>query len=383
MYDNKIPTAQAVVYVPLAQIYPQFQGLPVAAFPESLSNSNIPPELWSILENAQQLTVRQHLKLFPKACCSCPPCAVQENTYSVYAGLNRDAQAEILRIDEVSDDWNRVCCKPYHPLRLEVRTYVPFPEDGHTSDFTHLGADIRNDWAGLTAGRKQQRMKKYYRNSPPLISILRNDGQRCCAKLPCKWLSTFVCFACCQDGMTIYSGALHDEPNKEVGRPYIQNPQKKIGEVVQPIYAGCLTPTLHLNIGNDAPFSKIEGPCCFGGWSELCFDFRFVTSFFNSPPKTGDVAVITKKKPSNMSMLVTQLISDADVFTIEFNQNAKLTAAEKVTVLTGQLLADYMFFDGNTEKCDSDDDCIYCYCFYCSVVGHLIPCEICIPKRFN
>ena len=52
---------------------------------------------------------RQHVKVLPKKCCTCPPCAVQENTYSVYGGFDQNAQHELLRIDEVSNDWNRCC----------------------------------------------------------------------------------------------------------------------------------------------------------------------------------------------------------------------------------------------------------------------------------
>jgi hypothetical protein len=43
------------------------------------------------------------VKYLPKHCCKCPPCVKEENTYSVYAGKTRDAQAEFLRVDEVSD----------------------------------------------------------------------------------------------------------------------------------------------------------------------------------------------------------------------------------------------------------------------------------------
>ena len=48
------------------------------------------------------------------------------------------------------------------------------------------------------------------------------------------------------------------------------------------------------------PFAKIDGPCFFGGWSELCCDFKFFTSYFKSPTGTGDVALIVKKKPQSM-----------------------------------------------------------------------------------
>lgn len=57
--------------------------------------------MWGILSGMQSITIRQHTKLLPKACCTCPPCAPQENTYSVYAGLTKDSEAEFMRFDEV------------------------------------------------------------------------------------------------------------------------------------------------------------------------------------------------------------------------------------------------------------------------------------------
>jgi hypothetical protein len=74
--------------------------------------------VWGVVQNTNFFTIRQHVKLFPKNCCACPPCVKQENTYSIYAGLNQDSQAEFLRVDEVSDDWNRCCCAPYHPVKV-------------------------------------------------------------------------------------------------------------------------------------------------------------------------------------------------------------------------------------------------------------------------
>lgn len=54
------------------------------------------------MEYSQSFTIRQHVKLLPKHCFRCPPCVEQENTYSIYAGLTKDSEAEILRADEVS-----------------------------------------------------------------------------------------------------------------------------------------------------------------------------------------------------------------------------------------------------------------------------------------
>ena len=85
------------VYVPLTQYQPIFAEVePVK------TDLPIPPDVMGILQAAEVLSIRQHVKLLPKTCCACPPCVKQENTYSVYAGMNRDVEAEFLRIDEVS-----------------------------------------------------------------------------------------------------------------------------------------------------------------------------------------------------------------------------------------------------------------------------------------
>jgi hypothetical protein len=223
---------------------------------------------------------------------------------------------------------------------------------------------------------------------PPLMSIVRTDGQRFC-KFPCKWLSTFVFCGCCQDGVEVFIGQTNDEPESELGRGVDRTQAVKIGSAIQPICGGWYKPTIHLsahedpNNITDEPFAKIEGPLCFGGWSEVCCDFKFFTSYYASPTKTGDVAIIKKKRPRSAAGLFTELFSESDVYTIEFNPDAKLSATQKSSVLAGQLLADYMFFDGNTEKCSQDDSAVYCYCFYCNIMGALIPCEIIIPKGNN
>ena len=112
-----------------------------------------------------------------------------------------------MRADEVSDDCNRCCCSPYHPLRLEFRHYIPVPGDGSTGSYNHLSEDLQRDFAGISgdATRMQVRLRELYKNQPVLFSVVRNDGQRCC-KFPMKCLSTFVCCACCMDGVRIYGG---------------------------------------------------------------------------------------------------------------------------------------------------------------------------------
>ena len=138
-----------------------------------------------------------------------------------------------------------------------------------------------------------------------------------------------------------------------------------------------------MNANTNVPFGKLEGPCFFGGWSEFCFDFKFFVSNLSSPQHTGDIGLITKKKPANSRGFIVELFSDADHYSIQFKEERGLSAEQKLTVLAAQLLLDYMLFDGSTKKCENRNDAVYCYCFYCSILGNMCPCYIAIPKNHN
>lgn len=176
----------------------------------------------------------------------------------------------------------------------------------------------------------------------------------------------------------------------DCGRPYQLPEDRLIGSVLQPKYAGCVRPTLELNNGTDAqglnhqPFGRIVGPCCFGGMSELCLDFRFYSSLWASPQFSADIAMITRKAPQGVGGFFREMFTDADTYTVEFNpsisNDGRLTPSQKLTTLSAQVLIDYMLFDGNTKKCDCNDNGLTIYCFYCSVIGCAMPCCIHIPK---
>ena len=229
-----------------------------------------------MLAASNAISIRQHVKVLPKACCACPPCVKQENTYSIYAGLDRNNQAEFLRVDEISDDWNRCCCAPYHPVKLEVRPYIPVPGDNSGSDYSHMTQDFHQSFASMSLTAKYNALKQVYFANPPVMTMIRHDGERCCCKVPCKYLSTFVCCACCQDGMDVYAGGFAEEEGKERGGPFMDqaDPSRLIGTAIQPNYGGWCWPTIHLTAANQEPYAKIEGPCCFGGWSEMCCSFN-------------------------------------------------------------------------------------------------------------
>ena len=108
---------------------------------------------------------------------------------------------------------------------------------------------------------------------------------------------------------------------------------------------------MHVRVGESLdmerePWGKIEGPRIFGGWSEFCCDFLFTVSSYGSPSRTGDLASIVKIRPRTFAQGAVDLFTEAVNYSIEFNPEAKLTATQKISILTGQLLADYMYFDG-------------------------------------
>ena len=371
-----------VKYIPLNSINPNF-----ATVVEAENVYEVPPDVMGVIKASQRLSIRQHVKVLPKQCFSCPPCVKQENTYSIYAGLNMDNYDEFMRVDEVSDDWNRCCCTPYHPVKLEVRQFIPSPDANlqNTSDWDHLKNDAAKDFGRFTKQRKADYMTESYKRQPVLFTMVRDDGMRCCYKCPCKCLNTFVCFSCCQDGLHIYAGDIPNDP-KELGRFEQLPTEKLIGSAIQPNFGGCCTPTLHLfgpqTEEKPEPFGKIEGPCIFGGWSEMFCNFNFFVSNFKSPGKSGDLGLIVKEKPKSAANALQELISDADNYSIHFS-GLDLTPEQKVTILGGQLLADYMFFDGNTEKCKQEGDTTTCYLCYCSIIGAIIPCQCSISSNSN
>lgn len=230
-----------------------------------------------------------------------------------------------MRADEVSDDCNRCCCKPFHPLRLEFRQYIPIPGDGTVPEigYNHLSSDYQQEIARWnTPQERQSGLHNLYQQQPVLFSMVRDDGQRC-GCFPMKWLSACVCSACCMDGVHIYAGKVEDGPKDiiDCGRPYQLPEERLIGSVLQPKFAGWVRPTLQLKNGvetssqNQEPFGRISGPCCFGGMSEFCFDFRFYTSLWASPQFSADIAMITRKAPQ-VSIVVVMIDYFASLFLI-------------------------------------------------------------------
>jgi hypothetical protein len=64
--------------------------------------------------------------------------------------------------------------------------------------------------------------------------------------------------------------------------------------------------------------------------------------------------------------MIKEAATDADNYSIQFNQDAQLGAPEKLSLIGAQLLTDYMLFDGNTEKCQCTNDGKFCIYYVCS-----------------
>eukprot|EP01038_Epipyxis_sp_PR26KG_P008361 gene8361-11313_t len=366
----------------LTTLYPNLVKLLSTKIPHQYSSSVVSPEVWTLLHHAKSFSVRQQPKHFPKNCHKCPVCVKQPNTYSVYVSYSIDTtiisdnkaeedfqEIEIFRIDELSDDWNRCCCSPHHPFKLEVRQYIPLPGDHNSNpsdliDYSHyLSNQIQTNLLRSNGIDRIVYINKYYNSQPVLFTIIRDDGQR--------------------DGLHVYMGSVVDNNKTDIGRSFPSDRNLLIGSVIQPLYGGWYGHTLHLRDSMsediDEPFGKIEGPCLFGGWTEFCCQFKFYGSSFNSPRFTGDLAKIIKKKNAMTNGHYAEFQSNSSIFTIDFMDNTTLTAAQKVTVLSSQLLSDYMIFDGNTEKYKDDGGAYHCYFSYCSCIGYLFPCALSIP----
>ena len=113
----------------------------------------------------------------------------------------------------------------------------------------------------------------------------------------------------------------------------------------QPAYGGGFTPTINVMERSDeaggkwGSLAKIEGPCIFGGCSELCFDSawpvsRMEASSFEQKLMVGDFATITKKKPASFGQALQEATTDSDTYTIEFKEGIALAPQQKALMLS-------------------------------------------------
>jgi len=119
----------------------------------------------------------------------------------------------------------------------------------------------------------------------------------------------------------------------------------------------------------EEPFATIESDaiCCVAG---LCCDHTFRLKDENGQ----EIGKIVKQKPSSFGELATEIVSDADVFAIEFKKD--LDENKKASLFGALYLIDYMFFEnegeGNVDLVNQQ--CSFKCCdLYCC--GCMCPCH--------
>jgi len=275
------------------------------------------------LSSANKLFVQQSFSLAEAA--TGGMCEVSNK----YVVVNQDSGEKMFEVREKSTRCNRCCCAPFHNFVLQFRP---------------TGAD---------------------KESAPVMTVERIG---CCS----KWLCCFACGSMCNDGANFRTGDADIEKIGELPRDSI------FGSSAQPTCGGGFTPTVHVMDGNGidvAPYAKVEGPCMFGGCSELCCDFSFPVSKFGSEKKTGDLAMITKQKPKSLKDAAKEAFGDSDMFIMEF-KDPSLTPTQKASLLGTLFLLDFMFFELDNGMLSCENGGVVCTLCLCYCGGCLVPCNL-------
>ena len=279
-------------------------------------------------------------ELLTQGCCEAP------NTYDIYDVSN---DTLIFSAVEVSDDCARCCCAPRHSMFVKFKPMVGQPGRLPRSELLQM----------------------------PTVMTMEREGCSCATNKCC--LGCCICCPYCADGFVLHAG----DVTEPAGTTMLDGPNF-IGMGSQPSPGGGgLTPTVCLmdrgiEPGSFRPLAKVEGPCLFGGCSELCLDSHYPVSTFGkgefaTRKKLGDLARITKRRPSNFGDVASQALGDADTFTMDFAPGSNLAPQQKATMMAALLLVDYMFFEKDNGMCDCNNQTIkitfcqsYCYGWQCN-----------------
>lgn len=130
---------------------------------------------------------------------------------------------------------------------------------------------------------------------------------------------------------------------------------------------------------SDVEFARVKGPTCFGGCTELCCDQPFnvkrVNKDGNVSVEYGDIATITKRKPSSMTGALREMLTDSDTYTLSVH-DPSVPPQQRATLIGTLLLMDYMFFERDIDMCGVDNGKFYvniCNCYMC---GCVCPCQL-------
>ena len=310
----------------------------------------------SILATINSFEVKQRVKFWEAltgGCCE------QTNTYDFF---DVATGTHVFVAQEQSEDLLRFCCAPYHSLSVKFK----------------LVNSARMD----EQGRAWMSKDSIY--DLPTSFTLDREG---CPNKPC--LSCLICNDRCKDGYTMHAGEPFDLPKGTIG-------DATFAYASQPKCGGYFTPTVNVFSRTQpgggpeafAPLFKVEGPCIFGGCSELCCSSTFQVSGMSKPDqidqalKLGDVAIIKKTKPKGMCDCVREAFSDSDHFTVTFREGIGLTPQQKASMMGALILSDYMFFEKDGGMCSSTrNGDVKITVFECFCCGTTQPCNVYIPAR--
>jgi len=304
-----------------------------------------------ILATVDDFTIRQRVKFWEALS---QGCFEQSNTYDVF-----DAHGNHLFIvQEQSDDCERCCCAPYHSLQARFKLV-----------------------------NSTQRVWKTRGEIETLPTAFTADRVGCCAK-PC--LGCFICTDDCKDGLWVHAGDAQ-VPTGTTFAPL----EHTVGYATQPSCGGFFVPTVNLmhrdrpgGAEGFEPLAKVEGPCCWGGCSELCFSSEFLVSTMgreteNAKLQLGDLAVITKQRPRDCGSFAKEMFTDSDIFTMAFKPGHNLSPQQKATMMASLILTDYMFFENDNGMCYCEGSKLHitlCNTYCC---GHTCPWKIVLDGNSN
>uniref|UniRef100_A0A7S0P2R7 Phospholipid scramblase n=1 Tax=Calcidiscus leptoporus TaxID=127549 RepID=A0A7S0P2R7_9EUKA len=284
-----------------------------------------------ILANVSSFTIKQRVKWWEALT---QGCIEQANTYDIF---DNATGAHLFIAQEVSDDCTRCCCAPHHNVRVDFRLV-----------------------------NSQERLWQKGEGFQTVMSMERQGcGDKCC-------LGCCICSDSCKDGFYLQAGG----QVRQVGE--VGPTDYTIGYAQQPDCGGYFTPTINLfnrttGDGGYQPIAKIEGPCLFGGCSELCCSSSFPVSSLmadeslHTKKMLGNLAIITKEKPRNCKGCARELFTDSDSFTLTYKEGIGLTPQQKATMMAGLLLADYMLFEQDNGMCECKNNALYItfFDYYC------------------
>ena len=135
-------------------------------------------------------------------------------------------------------------------------------------------------------------------------------------------------------------------------------------------------PTLEILNAQDQLDTKMTGPTCFGGWSEMCCDSTFVVKRDDAP-----VATIRHLAPRDCGEACKALCTDSDNFEVTFDPS--VSAMDKANAIATSLLVDFMFFEIHQGLCHDEGNLIYCTLCLCYCAGALVPVNCCCALNEN